>query len=119
MFIYIIDDLFYETLCHIFDNKDRLKYHLSVLNKLYNLPKKNHDKVKNRSVEFQIKKYLILEKIFEIMKFISESREGSSGKSINASEELMKTILVKLYKINNAFIFMLNLFNQLYSMIII
>lgn len=79
----------------IFLNRDSLKLHLPVISKIYNVPMKNTEKLKNKSVDFKIMKYKILNKLFEILKFVSESKENKSTKSISESEELMKSILVK------------------------
>jgi len=68
---------------------------LPVIAKLYNVLKKNMEKLKNTSAEFKLQKYRILDKLFEIFKFVSESKDSKSSKSICDTEELMKTILVK------------------------
>jgi hypothetical protein len=68
---------------------------LPVIAKLYNVLKKNMEKLKNKSADFKLQKYRILNKLFEIFKFVSESKDCKSSKLISDNEELMKTILVK------------------------
>lgn len=76
--------------------RDMLKNHLPVISKLYNVPKKSTEKLKNKSADFKLLKYKILNELFEILKFVSESKDNKLTKSINESEELMKTILVNI-----------------------
>jgi hypothetical protein len=80
--------------------------HSPVLSKIYNVPKKNTDKLKNKSIDFKLQKYRILNKLFEILKFISECKENKSNRSISENEELMKTILVRIiFLLSNLFPF--------------
>lgn len=77
-------------------NRDSLKIHLPIITKIYNVPKRNTDKLKNKSIDFKLQKYKILNRLFEILKFVSESKENKSSKLVSENEELMKTILVKI-----------------------
>lgn len=88
------DELFYESISFINQNRGSLKSYLPIIRKLYNVPRKNLEQLKNKSSEFKLQKYKILNKLFEILKFISESKDTKSDKSADESEELMKTILV-------------------------
>jgi len=74
--------------------------HLSVLTKIYNVPKRNMDKLKNKALNFKLQKYKIINKLFEILKFISEEKENKMSRLINENEELLKTILVKMMLLN-------------------
>jgi len=85
---------------YICQYKTSLKMHLSVLTKIYNVPKRNMDKLKNKALNFKLQKYKIINKLFEILKFISEEKENKMSRLINENEELLKTILVKMMLLN-------------------
>lgn len=94
----IIMELFDSTLLHLLDQKDNLKTHFTVIDKIYGIPRKFAEKPTKYMKEFRYLKYKILNSLFRIFKEISLTGEGkSSSKETRENIERMNYYLVKKF----------------------
>lgn len=80
---------------YIITYKDNLKNNLSVIDKIYAIPKKNIEKIPHKLNDFKYFKYLILNKLFEIFREIGQNAENKiNTKDQKENQERMNYYLV-------------------------